>query len=153
MKTNAIFNRVLVAAALLLGAACIHASDNAGDSKTAATKPAKPGIAKGMSSEEVRKIIGEPKTIKHIDSAEVKAESWIYRRKLRTETTQEPVGTETQPAFVGVGMGDENGLGTVNGSIYRLKHTTFYQVTALLMVDETMMEARQWVETEVNYEG
>jgi hypothetical protein len=50
-------------------------------------------------------------------------------------------------------MGDANGLGTVSSPVYRLKHTEFYQVTALLMVDGTMFEARQWIETEVNYEG
>jgi hypothetical protein len=156
MKTNPIFNRALLVAGLLLGSTCLVANDDTSASagpKTEATKPARTGIAKGMSADEVRKIIGEPKSIKHIDSAELKAESWIYRRKLRTETTQEQVGTESQPAFIGMGMGDENGLGTINVSIYRLKHTTFYQMTALLMVDNTMMEARQWVETEVEYEG
>lgn len=155
MKTNPLFNRVLVAAALLVGTACLSATDDAAatGSKAEAIKPSKAGIAKGMSADEVRKIIGEPLSIKHIDSAEIKAESWTYKRKLRTETTQEFVRDEQQPAFVGVGMGDANGLGSVSVPVYRLKHTTFYQVTALLMVDGTMFEARQWIETELHYEG
>jgi hypothetical protein len=156
MKTSLISSRALVIAALLLGATNIAANDDAAaaaGSKAEATKPSKPGIARGMSADEIRRIIGEPKTIKKIKSEELNAEKWTYRRKLRTETTQEPVRTESQPAFVGMGMGDASGLGTINVSVYRLRHTTFYQVTALLMVDGTMIEARQWVETEVNYEG
>jgi hypothetical protein len=47
----------------------------------------------------------------------------------------------------------ENGMGTVISPIYRLKHTTFMQVTALLMVDGQLVTARQWVEQEVSYEG
>lgn len=155
MKTKAILNLVPVAVALLLGAAGLVANDDPdpAGSKAEATKPSKPAIARGMSADEIRRIIGEPRTIKHIDSAELKAERWTYRRKLRTETTQEIVGDEQRPAWIGYGMGDANGLGTVSAPVYRLKHTTFYQMTALLMVDDTMMEARQWVETEVNYDG
>ncbi|HEY5551370.1 MAG TPA: hypothetical protein VIK52_05760 [Opitutaceae bacterium] len=159
MKTNPIFLRAIFIAASLLGAGCLTASgEDAPDTSTQGeaakpAKPAKPAIQKGMSAEEVRKIIGEPAAIKHIDKEDITAETWTYRRKVRTETTQEVVGDVNQPAFVGLGMGDESGLGTASVPVYRLKHTTFYQVTALLMVDGTLVEARQWVDQEVNYEG
>lgn len=87
------------------------------------------------------------------DTTAVNAEKWIYRRKFRSDTTQEPVSSATQPAFIGMGMGDANGLGTIEVPVYRLKHTTLYQITALLMVDGQLVTARQWVEQEVNYEG
>lgn len=156
MKTNPIYRCAFLVAALLLGAGWLTAAGDAAaaaSAKSDAAKPAKPAIEKGMAAETIRKLIGEPATIKSIDNENVKAESWIYRRKIRTETTQEPVNTENQPAFVGLGMGDENGLGTVSVPVYRLKYTTFYQVTALLMVDGTLVEARQWVEKEASYEG
>lgn len=151
MRTNPIFRHALIVAGLIVGTTGLFAAE--AGSKTEAPKPARAGIAKGMSAEEVRKTIGEPRRIKHIESAGLEAESWIYRRKLRTETTQEIVSDTRQPAFVGLGMGDENGLGSVSVPVYRLRHTTFYQMTALLMVDGMLMEARQWTETETHYEG
>jgi hypothetical protein len=144
-------------AILLMGAACLtlaHGADAEARSKGDASKPAKPPLEQGMSAEEVRKLIGTPLEIKPIapDATELPAEKWTYRRKLRTETTQEPLSSMSQPAFVGMGTGDANGLGTVEVPVYRLKHTTFYQMTALLMVDGQLVTARQWIEQEVNYE-
>ena len=139
----------------MVGAGCLALEAEAdAATKAGAADPVKPAIEKGMSAEDIRKLIGEPREIKPIASGEteVNAEKWIYRRKIRTDTTQEPVGSESQPAYLGPGLG-ENGMGTVQVPIYRLKHTTFIQVTALLMVDGQLVTARQWVETEVYYEG
>jgi hypothetical protein len=157
MKTNPVYRHGALVAILLTGAGClILANGTAAEAraKADASKPAKPPIEQGMSAEEVRKLIGEPLEIKPIapDATEVSGEKWVYRRKLHTETTTEPVRSETLPAYLGPGMG-ENGMGTVISPIYRLKHTTFMQVTALLMVDGQLVTARQWVEQEVSYEG
>jgi len=138
-------------AAILAGLMVVAAGLVAGGEPTA--KTSKPNLEQGMSAAEVRAIVGDPVEIKSMESKEAKAEQWIYRRKVRTETTQEAVSFEEQPAFIGLGVGNENGLGTVSVPVYRLKYTTFYQITALLMVNDTLIMARQWMEQNVSYES
>ena len=153
MKTNPIYRRAVLVAALFMGAGCLALAGDAPAAAASKGDAAKPAIEKGMSADEIRKLLGKPKSVKRIEKDDLKAESWTYRRKIRTVTTQAVVGDESQPAFVGLGMGDANGLGTVSVPVYRLKHTTYYQMTALLMVEGELVTARQWVEEEVSYEG
>lgn len=92
-------------------------------SKQAKTKSAPIALEKGMTAEEVQRIIGKPAEIKPMESPEGKAETWTYRRVLDRQTTQEAVSTSSVPAF--------NGLPDTMGSAvtlqYRLKYTTTHQ--------------------------
>ena len=106
-----------------------------------------------MSADTIRDLIGEPVEIKVLESDGAKAESWIYRRKIGTEITQEAVLTEQVPAYVGPGYGDKNNTDLITVPVYRFKRTTATQVTALLMVDGTLSLARQWIERDTVYEN
>lgn len=135
----------------LFGAGSLVAAD--ADSQAGSEKTAKPSVAKGMTAEEVRRSIGDPFKIKPIKNEDVKAESWIYRRTVRTDTTQEAVMTEQLPAFVGAATANPDGMGTVTVPVYRFKTTTITQVTALLMVDDKLEFAKQWLERDVRYDN
>lgn len=56
-------------------------------------------LHKGMSAEQVRALVGEPRTIKPGESADMKVELWTYTRKIWTTTTTEATRTREVPYF------------------------------------------------------
>jgi hypothetical protein len=118
-------------------------------------KPAKasrPALEKGMTAEQVLKLIGKPSEIKPMPVPEGgtgKAEMWIYRRDGGTRTVQVPIGTRQVPGFVGINQPLSEQHRTE--VIYGPKTIKIYQVTSLLMFNDTLMLARQTQETEERY--
>jgi hypothetical protein len=120
---------------------------------TAEARPAKPALTKGMTAETVIGLIGRPLQIKPMDAPEGKAEVWTYRRVAKKWTTQTAATTEEVPAFIGIGMGAAgDGMGSVTTPIYRLEHITVYQVTRLLMFEDQLVNAKQWLEQERSFD-
>lgn len=118
----------------------------------AAGQPAatQPVLEKGMEGAAIRQLVGQPTEIQALPASEVKAEKWIYRRKL-TEGTYQTANTQAYlPAMVGFNAG-----GMVVGKTlvpdYRLKFVKVYQVTALLLVDGKLERGRQWTEREESF--
>jgi hypothetical protein len=146
MKTLKKARSVAIASAFLICACFASAS-------VAASHEGKPAIAKGMSSVTIRQLIGEPLEKRKIEVDGASAESWIYRRKVGTEVTQEAVFLDEVYAFVGPGYGNQDNIDLVKVPVQRLKHTTVTQVTALLMIGDTLTVARQWLERDVSYDN
>jgi hypothetical protein len=106
-----------------------------------------------MSAATIRQLIGDPVEVRKIETDGTSGESWIYRRRMGTHVTQEAVFVEQVPAFVGLGYGNSDNIDTIDVPAYRLKRTKLTQVTALLIVEDTLVFARQWVEREAAYEN
>ncbi|HUG12112.1 MAG TPA: hypothetical protein VMM36_13925 [Opitutaceae bacterium] len=150
MKTLNTVRLIAIASAFLM---CVCFANAAGVSSEAAAPGGKPAIAKGMSAAMIRQLIGEPLEVKKMAAEGARAESWIYRRNAGIEVTQEAVFLEEVYAFVGLGYGDKDNIGLVKVPALRLKHTTVTQVTALLLVEDTLMVARQWHESDVRFDN
>jgi hypothetical protein len=45
-----------------------------------------------------------------------------------------------------------DGMGSVTTPIYRLEHITVYQVTRLLMFEDQLVNAKQWLEQERSFD-
>lgn len=156
MKSRVIFNSGCVLAACLTGTALLTAAEaapakeNRNAPPEAAATRTKPVLDKGLTAEQVEKLVGKPTAIKPMDApAGSKAEMWIYRRKAATNTRQVEIATSGMAGFVGHGM--EHLKGDVSVPEYQVENTILYQITALLMVDGKLVLARQWKETERNF--
>ena len=114
------------------------------------TAAAKPVLAKGMEGTAIRQLIGQPDEIRGLNSPDVKAEKWIYRRKVTEGTYQTANMQTTIPAMV---WGSERGMKQGEAIVpdYRLKFYRVYQVTALLIVDGKLEHGRQWTEREETF--
>ena len=118
----------------------------------AATQPAKakPVLDKGMEAATIIQLVGQPDEINPLKSHDLKAETWIYRRKV-SQTIQQTANTQAYiPAMVGFDSG-----GVIIGKAlvpeYRLKYIRAYQVTALLMVDGKLQVGRQWIDQDEQF--
>jgi hypothetical protein len=117
--------------------------------KTVATAKAKPVLAKGMTCDEVVRLLGQPAQIK---AHEGKSESWTYRRLLRERMDSKDTGAMAELAsysFDGAGPGM---VGTRDVRVSTLIHVQIYEVTTLLIVDNRLVVARQWQEKQTNYD-
>jgi hypothetical protein len=115
-------------------------------------KPSKPALEKGMTGEQVIKLIGKPTEIQAMPVAEGstdKAETWIYRRDGGTRTVQVPIGTRQVPGFVGINQ--ELSQQHRTEVIYGPKTIRIFNVTSLLMFNDKLILARQSQETEERY--
>lgn len=140
---------VLSGAVMAAEASAPAAAGSAGATKAGA--PAKPVLDKGMTAEQVRRAIGAPLAIKPMEApAGSKAETWIYRRQIGTTMRQAAVTMKTQPMYIGPGF--QNTVEDRPVMDYQLEQITTYQVTALLMVDDHLVLARQWKETQRSYQ-
>jgi hypothetical protein len=150
MKTTKTARAVAIASVFLV---CMCSAGAASVPSDAASIQGKPAIARGMSGATIRQLIGAPLEIRKIEADGASGESWIYRRKVGTEVTQEAVFLDEVYAFVGPGYGNKDNIDLVKVPVQRLKHTTVTQVTALLMIEDTLTVARQWLESDVSYDN
>jgi len=142
----------LVSLALLVpGAAlCAKTTDRADPPGEAESKAV---LDKGMSASEVIKLIGEPASIAPLKTDAGKAEKWTYRQLTDDRVTQEATSVANEAAFIGTGGQGANDLGSRPTLHFTLKHTKTYRVTALLMIDDKLVVARQWTEQRVSYDN
>ena len=114
------------------------------------TTAGQPVLEKGMPGTAIRQLVGKPDEIRDLNSPDVKAEKWIYRRKLTEGTYQTANMQTTIPAMV---WGGDSGMKQGEAIVpdYRLKFYRVYQVTALLMVDGKLERGRQWTEREESF--
>ncbi|HVU17063.1 MAG TPA: hypothetical protein VHD32_09055 [Candidatus Didemnitutus sp.] len=124
------------------------------DAKTppVASSGAKGELEKGMTGDQVVALIGKPATVEKMKTDEPKAEKWIYRRATAHRVEQQAMTVANEDAFIGTGGANNNTLGTRPVIQYGLKHIDTYRVTALLMVDNKLVVAKQWNEQRVSYE-
>jgi hypothetical protein len=134
-----------------------QASENAApaakDQKAEASskKPAKQPLEKDMPAEKIIELIGKPQEVTPMESKEGKAETWVYRRKIGTKSTQVVVGTRDVPAFVGIGVGNDS-MQTRKEMIYGMKDISIVRVTSLLMFNDKLVLAKQWDEASEKYQ-
>jgi hypothetical protein len=81
----------------------------------------------------------------------MKAERWIYRRKVKETSVQTASSQSTIPVYSGAGPGSTQAFTNVVVPEYRLKHITVYQVTELLMINGKLEVAKQWMGQEESY--
>lgn len=111
-------------------------------------------LEKGVDGDNILKYYGRPTEINPLENPDkdIKAERWIYRRKVNETTTQVPVGytTITPPNVTMDNNGTTNNayIPTTTIPIYKLRRTMTYQVTALLMVNNKLVLAKQWAAKE-----
>jgi hypothetical protein len=111
--------------------------------KKAKEKKEKKPLAKGMTAEEVMQIVGKPAEVKAVESPEGNGEMWLYRRVAKRDTTQVATSVIDVPVFSPMSPNLE---GTMKEVVYSTQNVTYYQVTALLMVEGKLVYAKQWVE-------
>jgi len=113
-------------------------------------------LDKGLDGDAILKSYGKPYEIKpmEVPDKDLKVERWIYRRKINESTTQTPVGytTITPPNATINGTPNNSFTTTTQIPIYKLKRTTIYQVTELLMVENKLELAKQRTEREEAFE-
>lgn len=115
--------------------------------ETAAVNPSRAALEVGMTAQEVQGLVGKPVEIKPIEGSEGKAETWIYRRQIGKNTTQ-----DTIPSGFSSGALPASLLGTSGPVEYRTKITTNYQVTSLLMFEGKLVKAKQSVSQVVSFD-
>lgn len=108
-------------------------------------------LDKGMDAETIRSMYGQPAEVIALESDGMKAEKWIYRRKMKDQITQVETGVTMQPAFIGNSGTGSPMIGTAAVPEYRLKYFKVSQVTALLMVEGKLERAKQWTEREESF--
>ena len=101
-------------------------------------------VQKGMTAEEVRSLVGEPKEIKPLNKTDLKSDVWLYDRKIADITRMADVGNLEVPvtnARTGVD-------GTTTQSIVNLREEviTVNETVELLMIDGrlTALKRKQW---------
>jgi hypothetical protein len=154
MKTTTLLRIALATAGLVLvsrSASALASNDDPAPEKKPAPS-AKGELEKGMTGDQVVALIGKPATVEKIKDSDAKAEKWTYRRAVAHHVQQEATTVINEDAFIGTAGGNNNTLGTRPVIQYGLKHTDTYRVTALLMVDNKLVLARQWNEQRVSYE-
>ncbi len=151
MKTRSYVGVIATSVGLLLGSATAAPAVSNARTEAASKKAAKTPLEKGMTAETVRKLIGEPKEIKKLDSPEGKAESWIYRREIGARFMDVAAGTREVPAFVGIGQGMD-GMGKRTEMIITKRRVIIYRVTSLLMFNGQLVLAKQVDEQSDTYE-
>jgi len=100
----------------------------------------------GMTAEEVRSLVGEPKEIKPLKTASLKSEVWLYDRKIADLTRTADVGNAEVPVvnpFTGVAS-------TTKDTIMNLReeNITVYEAVEVLMIDGhfAALKRKQWSE-------
>jgi hypothetical protein len=155
MKTHPI-SCLVSALALACGAASLEARADAKAAETPAAAAAQPNpkgmLDKGMSASDVVKLIGKPASVTELKMDEGKAEKWIYRQLVSHREVQEETSVANEAAFVGNGGAGNNDQGSRVTLLYSMKHISIYQTTALLMVNDHLVVAKQWNEEQVSYE-
>jgi hypothetical protein len=111
-----------------------------------------PVLDKGMSASDVIKLIGKPAAVENLKTDELKAEKWTYRQLVGHRVVQEATNVINESAFIGTGGQGANTQGTRATLQYTLKHIKSYRMTALLMVNDKLVVARQWNEQQVTYD-
>lgn len=145
MKTRLILAGFLLVCGLALAAQGESSAPSAKkDAAKVANSRGKPVLEKGMSEEEIVRLIGKPASVEAMAAPQGKAEKWTYRRVVGRNMVQSGINQGMAPAFTGPTMGEE--LGKVAVLEYRLKSVTTYQVTSLLMFDGKLVVAKQWKE-------
>jgi hypothetical protein len=163
MKSSSAATATLMAFALLAAPGGVTAAESAAKAPPAekagpAAKDialkAKPVLAKGMEADLILKNFGQPYEIKPMEAPDkdTKVERWIFRRKVKETTTQTASGQTMVPAYAGFGGGGEPTIREVPVVEYRLKRTTIYQVTELLMINGKLELAKQWMGQEEKYQ-
>lgn len=142
---------LVVTASLLLGSSSVvlageNSADKPASSKRAVRVPKGwPTLKKGMSADEVTRLIGKPESVKPLKTNEGAAEVWTYRREISRWTDERPMVQGEQEAFITPGAG---GMGTIYVPEYRMEHITDTQVSSLLMFEGQLVTATQKVERE-----
>jgi hypothetical protein len=123
--------------------------------KKAGPAPAQNSLAvldKGMSAKEIVELLGQPETVSKLKTDEAKAEKWTYRQLIDHRVVQEATNVGNEAAFVGNGGANNNDQGSRATLQYSLKEISTYRVTALLMVNDHLVLARQWSEQKTSYD-
>lgn len=124
----------------------------------AATKPAakKLVLEKGTAADDIRKAYGTPSKILPLETTEpdMKAETWIYRRKSGETVTQEHLSDNVETYTFTTNVTNGNGSAQpvkISTPVLKTKRVTTYQVTSLLIVNGRLEIARLRQETEESY--
>ncbi len=121
------------------------AADSAAETKPA---PRKLVLAKGVAAEAILKAYGQPFKILPVTTPDptVKAERWIYRRKLAENVWQEVVNDRTETytlSRVGATGADVADTIRISNPIMATKRSVTYQITNLLIVNGRLEMAKQ----------
>ena len=118
------------------------------------TAKGKPVLDKGMDADTIIKHYGKPYEIKPVEIPEkdTKVERWIYRRKVKETTVQTASGQTMVPTYSGFSGTGVQSISEVAVPEYRLKHVIVYQVTELLMINDKLKIAKQWMGQEEKYD-
>ncbi len=134
---------------------------NAQTAQTDAPAAAKPAakklvLEKGTAADDILKAYGQPDKIQPLETAapEIKAETWIYRRKSGETVTQEHLADTVETYTFTTNVTNGNGSAQpvkISTPVLKTKRVTSYQVTSLLIVNGRLEVARLRQEKEESY--
>lgn len=145
----------------LLACAIVAALTSTASAETAAPAPAKPAatklvLEKGTAADDILKAYGTPYKVVPLETAEktLKAETWIYRRKVSETVTQEHLSDNVEVYTFTTNVTNGNGSAQpvkISTPVLKSKRVTTYQVTSLLIIAGHLEIARVRQEREESY--
>ncbi len=129
---------------MVLGAAtsplCSAETVLASNADSRPASAARPTIAVGMKSAEIRSLIGAPARVKPVKNDEVAAEVWYYNFSRAVGTRQVVTSTQEVPYFDSM----SNSIKTRQEPVYGLETTSVSETTELLMVDGVLVGTKRY---------
>ena len=109
-------------------------------------------LVKNMPGMEILRLMGTPSTIETIKDPDVNAETWTYRRLVEQYDDQDSAAPVQDTTFSGFTTGQHStGVNTRPLMLVAMRHTSVYQITVLLMVNDRFVVAKQHKERIVRY--
>lgn len=152
------FRRALAALALIaLFAGCTNAPPAsapavAGPTAAAADDHPERTLKKGMTAEQVRRIMGAPAEITPRPSTAGRAEVWVYRRTTIGAPQQLQVGTKPISVMVQDADGIYRSRVIQEEPIYRQAHDRITETVHLLMFDGQLLEQATTAQRQQEFE-
>ena len=105
-------------------------------------------VQKGMKAEDMRKLLGEPKEIKPLNTAGVTGEVWLYEHKIAALTQEIGTGTVDVPFFNSRTGTMENHQEMVMSNL----HINTFESVEFLMIDGRLIEwkRKQWQDRQID---
>jgi hypothetical protein len=135
---------------LLLVAGCASAPETSPRPADAArTKAPDPfvGLQKGMTAEEVKNLVGEPKEIKPLIAAGLKGEDWLYDHTIADFTKSVGSGTQDMPVTNPL----TGATSVAPQTVMTEEYVTVHETVDVLMFDGRVIELKrkQWSDRKI----
>ena len=144
-------------AAFLVGCAQMPTLSGLGNAASTPTVAAvsngpEQNLKKGMTAEEVKRIMGPPAEIKPMASPTGKAEVWVYHRTSSTPIQQVQVGTRSTSVSPLLGAGSVASSQSIDVPVFADEVEITDETIRLLMFDDKLIEQKISTQKRLEYQ-